>query len=96
LTLGLICPGELKDEPKPDPKRAPEASAVYPANWSTIGVNQIVLAKEDGPCQQWWEAKAVKLDKDVFSLQWRDHLSLPAITRPRLALGLLHPSPKSR
>jgi len=95
--LGLMCPAEIKDEPKPAPKRATsQENAVYPANWASIGVDQIVLAKEDGPCQQWWEAKTVKLDKDVFGLQWRDHQSLPAITRPRLSLGLLHPSPKSR
>lgn len=95
--LGLICPYENKDESKPDPKRpTSEASTVYPANWSAIGVDQIVLAKEDGPCEQWWEAKTLKLDKDVFSLQWRDHQSLPAIARSRLSLGLLHPAPKSR
>jgi len=96
--LGLICPGELKEEPKSDPKRATsQVSAVYPGNWSSIGVDQIVLAKEDGPCQQWWEARTVnKLDKDMFNLQWRDHQNLPAIVRPRLALGLVHPSPKTR
>jgi hypothetical protein len=95
--LGLICPGEIKDKPKPDPKRATsDASTVYPGHWSTIGVDQIVLAKEDGPCQQWWEAKTVKLDKDVFSLQWRDNQNLPTIIRTRSTLGLVHPAPKSR
>jgi hypothetical protein len=95
-TLGLICPGEIKEVAKPDPKQAAAEPAVYPAHWSVISLNQIVLAKEDGPAEQWWEAKTIKLDKDVFTLEWRDHPQLPAIVRPRCALGLVHPSPKVR
>jgi hypothetical protein len=96
-TLGLICPGEIKETVKPDPKQAAaEPNAVYPRHWSVIGLNQIVLAKEDGPAEQWWEAKTVKLQNDVFTLEWRDHPQLPAIVRPRSALGLVHPAPKVR
>jgi len=94
--LGLICPGEIKDPVKPDPKQATAEPAVYPAHWSVIGLNQIVLAKEDGPAEQFWEAKTIKLDKDIFTLQWRDHPQLPVIVRPRSALGLVHPAPKVR
>jgi hypothetical protein len=94
--LGLICPGEIKETVKPDPKQAAAEPPVYPAHWSVISLNQIVLAKEDGPAEQWWEAKTIKLDKDMFTLQWRDHPHLPVIVRPRLALGLVHPSPKVR
>ncbi len=96
-TLGLICPGEGKESIPPGPKKSPgDASSPFPQTWSAIGLNQIVLAKEDGPCQQWWEAKTVKADKDRFTLQWRDHQNLPVIERPRLALGLVHPAPKTR
>jgi hypothetical protein len=94
--LGLICPGEIKETAKPDPKQAAAEPAVYPAHWSVIGLNQTVLAKEDGPIEQWWEAKTIKLDKDVFTLQWRDYPQLPVIVRPRSALGLVHPAPKVR
>ena len=66
--LGLICPGEIKETVKPDPKQAAAEPAVYPRHWSVISLNQIVLAKEDGPAEQWWEAKTIKLDKDVFTL----------------------------
>jgi hypothetical protein len=46
--------------------------------------------------EQWWEAKTIKLDKDTFTLQWRDYPELPTIVRPRAALGLMHPAPKTR
>lgn len=97
LTLGLICPGDNGQGPQADPKKSsPNAGSAFPANWAAIGLNQIVLAKEDGPAEQWWEAKTIKVDKDQFTLQWRDHPNLPAIARPRLALGLVHPNPKAR
>ncbi len=63
-TLGLICPGEVKEPVKPDPNQAAAEPAVYPAHWSVIGLNQIVLAKEEGPMEQWWEAKTINLDKE--------------------------------
>jgi hypothetical protein len=97
--LSLICPGESKEETKPDSKQVAgePSNAVYPRSWAAIGLNQIVLAKEDGPAEQWWEAKTIKADKeDLFTLQWRDHPQLPVIVRPRAALGLVHPAPKVR
>ena len=33
--------------------------------------------------EQWWEAKIVKIDKDHFTLQWRDYPKLPQIVRSR-------------
>jgi hypothetical protein len=94
--LGLISPGEIKEPVKLEPKQATAEPAVYPAHWSVIGLNQIVLAKEEGPMEQWWEARTIKLDKDMFTLEWRDHPQLPTIVRPRSALGLVHPTPKVR
>lgn len=96
-TLGLICPSEPnadgKDHSKSDPKQS-TGKPVYPAHWSHLTVDQTVLAKEDGPMEQWWEAKIVKVDKDQFTLQWRDYPKLPPIVRPRSSLGLMHPAPK--
>jgi hypothetical protein len=95
--LGLICPDDdktnTKDGAKPDPKPS-TGKSVYPVNWSTLTVEQTVLAKEDGPIEQWWEAKIVKVDKDQFTLQWRDYPKLPQIVRGRSSLGLMHPAPK--
>ena len=95
--LGLICPNESntdgKDEAKPDPKQSPGKS-VCPANWSMLTVDQTALAKEDGPVEQFWEAKIVKIDKDQLTLQWRDYPKLPQIVRCRSSLGLMHPAPK--
>ena len=97
LTLGLACPGERKDGPKPDPKKSSaDSGSTFPRTWDAIGLDQIVLAKEDGPCEQWWEAKTIKADKDLFTLQWRDRSNLPVIVRPRTSLGLVHPAPKTR
>lgn len=96
LTLGLICPNG-KEALKPSGKKATSAEhPVYPHTWHAICLDQIVLAKEDGPCQQWWEAKTIKADNDTFTLQWRDHPNLPVIVRPRNCLGLVHPAPKAR
>ena len=97
LTLGLICPnGPVeKGEAEPD-KISGSPRARFPQDWAAIKVDQIVLAKEEGPCEQWWEAKTIKLEKDVFTLQWRDRPDLPSIERPRLSLGLVHPAPKAR
>ena len=95
--LGLMCPNEAKADGKDDAKLDPKQSAgksVYPANWSLLTVDQTVLAKEDGPMEQWWEAKIVKIDKDQFTLQWRDYPKLPQIARSRTSLGLMHPAPK--
>jgi hypothetical protein len=76
-------------------KSSSSPRARFPQDWAAIKVDQIVLAKEDGPCEQWWEAKAIKLNKDVFTLQWRDRPDLPPIERPRSSLGLVHPAPKA-
>jgi hypothetical protein len=97
LTLGLICPIEVRSGQPTDPKKPTAASSArFPQDWAAIGLDQIVLAKEDGPCEQWWEARTIKLDKDVFTLRWRDQPNLPPIERPRSSLGLVHPAPKTR
>jgi hypothetical protein len=96
-TLALICPDANPKSAQPDPKKSPsEPGSHFPQDWARIGLGQIVLAKEDGPAEQWWEAQTVKLDKDVFTLQWRGYPELPPIERPRASLGLVHPAPKTR
>lgn len=104
--LGLICPAANSDaagnagknSDKNGDKGGDKSSSGerYPKTWSQIGVDQTVLAKEDGPCEQWWEAKVVTIDNDVVTLQWRDDPKLPSIVRPRSSLGLMHPAPKTR
>lgn len=66
----------------------------YPRHWSDIRPEHIVLAREDGPLGQWWEATVVSQQDDTFTLRWRDYADLPSITRPRQELALLHASDK--
>lgn len=61
-----------------------------PKTWAEIGVNSLVLARDEGPFQAWWEAIAVEVKGDVIKLRWRDH-NLPPFTRPRLDLALICP-----
>ncbi|HEX4407385.1 MAG TPA: hypothetical protein VH206_01305 [Xanthobacteraceae bacterium] len=98
LTFGLMFPidGE-KDASKTSPKKPNGKSDVaYPSDWPSIAMGHTVLAKEDGPVEQWWEARVVKADKDEMTIQWRDYPSLPSIVRPRFSLGLVHPAPTTR
>jgi hypothetical protein len=53
-----------------------------------------MLAKDDGPCQSWWEAIVAEKHGDTFTLRWRDHVYLSNIVRGRLSLALLYPNPK--
>lgn len=94
--LGLICPSQPNTDESAANKSSAGTQQRFPEDWAAIKINQIVLTKEDGPCEQWWEAKTIKLDKDIFTLQWRDRPDLPTIERPRSCLGLMHPSPKTR
>jgi hypothetical protein len=98
LALGLMFAG---DPGKPFPSNVKSNSkdgpvAAYPNNWGEIGVGHVVLAKEDGPMQQFWEAKITSQEGDLFTLAWRDHPKLPPVTRQRLELALVHPNPKAR
>jgi hypothetical protein len=104
--LGLMCTAANDNAAQADNKNGDKdnnknghkgpSGERYPKTWSQIGADQIVLAKEDGPCEQWWEAKVITIENDVATLQWRDYPSLPPILRPRAGLGLMHPAPKSR
>jgi hypothetical protein len=97
LTLALMYAGASSDlAERQAGKSSSGTAATYPQDWAAIAPEQIVLAREDGPMQQWWEAKTIGQDKDSFTLQWRDHPALPNIVRPRLALALVHPKPKAR
>ena len=95
LTLGLICPHGGADQAEPN-KSSSNPGVRFPHNWAAIAVDQVVLAKEEGPCEQWWDARTIKLDKELFTLQWRDRPDLPTFERPRSCLGLMHPNPKTR
>ncbi|MBN9051030.1 MAG: hypothetical protein J0H78_16365 [Rhizobiales bacterium] len=88
INLGLLQPSE-----KPTLAFKADPASKYPANWAAIAVNHTVLAKEDGPMQQWWEATVRTMKSDAATLSWRDYPSLPELHRPRPALALLHPMP---
>jgi len=98
FNVGLMYPGAAvedhgsKAEPSSASGSAPSKSQ-YPRTWDEIGVDSLVLAKEDGPWGAWWEAIAIKQDGDAFTLRWRDYPQLPSMVRPRLNLALLYPNP---
>jgi hypothetical protein len=69
-----------------------QAEHKYPADWAEISVGSLVLAKDDGPLQAWWEAVLIAKDGDSFTLQWRDYANLPNVVRHRLKLGLICPA----
>jgi hypothetical protein len=94
LALGLMFAG---DPAKPLPALKPSngSASAYPSNWASITTGHVVLAREEGPMQQWWEAKVIAQEGEVFTLEWRDHDGLPAIKRPRFGLALVHPNPKA-
>ena len=104
LNLGLRYPGDdaadaiarTRDVRPPDTSGEPQSttapgSSRYPKDWKDIGLGDLVLAQEDGPMQQWWEAVPVSAEGDVFRLRWRDYPQLPTIIRHRLSLALLCP-----
>jgi hypothetical protein len=66
----------------------------FPLTWDDIDVDHLVLAKDDGPCQSWWEAIPTEKHGDTFTLRWRDHAYLSKIVRARLSLALLCPTAK--
>jgi hypothetical protein len=68
--------------------------SAYPLDWTEIRPDHVVLAREDGPLSQWWEALVVSQQDERFTLRWRDYADLPTITRPRQELALLHASSK--
>ena len=94
LALALMYPGQdlaavstAKDGKSGD-------HPTYPKNWASIGLGQTVLAKEDGPMQELWEAQgAISQKGESFTLQWRDYPDLGEIVRPRHALALVNPNP---
>jgi hypothetical protein len=82
-----------KVEPsQPMAPKQPEAGHTYPANWNEIDLGSLLLAKEDGPMQSWWEAIVTVKDGDALTLQWRDYTNLPTVVRERSKLGLLCPT----
>lgn len=60
-------------------------------NWDEIDIGHLVLAKDDSPWRAWWEAIPLEKAGDLFKLSWRDHASIPPITRPRFELALICP-----
>jgi hypothetical protein len=95
--LALLYPGSNAAEPKKSTK--PTAAhqngdaQPLPKDWQEIDINQLVLAKDDGPWLTWWEAIPVEKVGDGFKLRWRDRVNKSLFTRPRLELALICPVP---
>jgi hypothetical protein len=110
LSVGLMYPDVVGGSPatqsssartnghagkKAEAPAGKSAPSVYPRSWTEIEPDHLVLAREDGPLGQWWEAILVSQQgAETFTLRWRDYPDLPTILRPRQELALLHPSDK--
>jgi hypothetical protein len=105
-SLGLLFPGASEPAAnagaiagpqltKPaEEKASAKPKKGLPLTWGDIEIDHLVLAKDDSPCQSWWEAIPTEKHGDKFTLRWRDYAELPTIVRPRLNLALLCPSAK--
>jgi hypothetical protein len=77
---------------KPATAQEVQAGQEILTDWNEIDVGHVVLAKEDGPLQGWWEAVVTTKEGDALTLQWRDYASLPTIFRQCSKLGLICPT----
>ncbi len=87
---------------RPEPTAAASSETAAPANaeganrfprtWDEIDVDHVVLAREYGPLQAWWEAIVVKKTGDDFTLRWRDYPDLPNVVWSRSQVGLFCPN----
>jgi hypothetical protein len=97
LSVALICPSDPDESKASKPKGhglVGSNAEPFPKTWAEIGVNSLVLAKDDGPWRSWWEAIPVDQTDDAFTLRWRDFPQVPNVVRPRRALALLYPNQK--
>ena len=99
--LGLLYPGP---KPPTDTAKANKAkgdkptagapiagSQPLPRDWQQIDVDQLVLAKDDGPWGSWWEAVPIEKVGEGLKLRWRDYSRIAPVTRQRLELALICP-----
>jgi hypothetical protein len=105
-SLGLLFPGTSEPAANAEAtagqqltkstgeKASAKTKQGLPLTWGDIDVDHLVLAKDDSPCQSWWEAIPIEKHGDTFRLRWRDYAELPNIVRRRLSLALLCPSAK--
>jgi hypothetical protein len=84
------APAAMKKQPR---SQAGKTDQPFPKTWQEIDLNQLVLAKQDGPWPGWWEAIPTENNGARLSLRWRDYPKLPTIVRHRLSLALLFPNP---
>jgi hypothetical protein len=90
FNLGLMWPGVDVDT---ETLTQNGSRSAFPASWKTIAAEHVVLAKEEGPMENWWDATVTNSDSKDLSLRWLGFETLPEIKRPRLALALLHANP---
>ena len=81
-------PAPTVKQDKPTAAGESAASPSLPKDWQEINVGHLVLAKDDGPWESWWEAVPIEKAGDGFKLRWRDYTAMPQITRPRIELAL--------
>jgi hypothetical protein len=76
----------------PAPSDEPLVAQGLPDNWQSITPGHLVLAREDGDQEGWWEAIITKCEDDMLTLRFRDYPKMAPITRHRTAVALLNPA----
>jgi hypothetical protein len=88
--VGKGMPAKTASGKRPN-RQVAKPDQPFPQDWNEIGVDHLVLAKQDGPWGGWWEAIPIEDNGDHLSLRWRDYPNLPTFVRRRFSLALLCP-----
>ena len=106
-SLALLSPGQTNPSEPSKPAAAEHSNknggkhagtrskptpAGLPKTWEEIDVGHLVLAKDDGPWESYWEAVPTENHGATLTLTWRDYGALPKIERRRPTLALLCPT----
>ncbi|MGP2490703.1 hypothetical protein ACTDI4_03590 [Mesorhizobium sp. PUT5] len=86
---------QTKPEPANPVGTTTAASPADPARqsgWAVITAGDLVLAKEEGEAEGWYEARVVELRGELFTLTWRDWPELGRIVRRAEHIARLHPA----
>jgi hypothetical protein len=70
----------------------PAPAPGLPRSWNEIDVGHMVLAREEGVDEGWFEAIVLAKDDDMLTLKWRDYPKQENAVRHRAALALLKPT----
>ena len=69
----------------------PAPAPNLPRSWNEIDVGHLVIAREEGVDEGWFEAIVLAKDGDMLTLKWRDYPKQAHQIRHRASVALLNP-----